>query len=95
MRKLSILDRYLEVLYNIEGLDQSLVPVYARALYGRHQAGWRIPTSTYSRCKELLFYKESLGRHSPYYVDLLKIEDRNNLKVVLSDLCHTMRINLH
>lgn len=94
MRKSTILDKYLEVLYNVEGLEESLIPIYARELHKRHQAGWRIPTSTYTRCKDLLFYKDSLNRHSPYYVDLLKIEDRNNLKVVLLDLCHTMKINL-
>lgn len=85
-------DRYKEVLYNIEGIKESDVPVYAQELAGRSIAGWAIPTSTYKRCKELLLYKENLERNSPYYVDLLKIEDRNNLKIVLLDLCHTMKI---
>lgn len=92
LMKKSILDRYKEVLSNIEGIIESDIESFSNELYRRHSHGWTLPTSTYSRCKELLFYKESLERNSPYYVDLLKIEDRNNLKIVLKDLYHTIKI---
>ena len=90
--KRTVYSKYLELLYNIEGIEEIMVPIYAKELYKRHINGWAIPVSTYRRCKDLLFYKESLGRNSAYYVDILKIEDRNNLKHVLLDLCNTIEI---
>lgn len=92
MNRYDVLDRYKELLYNIEGIEESMVPIYAAELARRHVAGWAIPISTYRRNRDLLVYKSSLDRNSPYYIDLLKIEDRNDLKVVLKDLCFTMKI---
>lgn len=88
----SISDKYREILYNIEGIEESDIPMYLEELLRRHRLGWVLPVTTYRRCKDLLYYKESLGRNSPYYADLLKIEDRNNLKAVLLDIYRTIRI---
>lgn len=88
----TIEDRYTELLNNIEGIDHRSIPIYAREFTRRHKRGWAIPVSTYQRCRDLLYYKESLERNSPYYVDLFKIEDRNNLKIVLLDLYKTIKI---
>ena len=95
MNNLTVKDRYRELLSNIEGMSTKDVETYSRELYRRNRHGWTIPISTYRRCKDLLLYKESLERHSPYYVDLLRIEDRNNLKIVLSDICKTIRVTEH
>lgn len=92
MRNSSISDTYREILSNIEGINDSEVDKYAEEFARRQKRGWTLPITTYRRCKDILYYKESLSRNSPYYVDLLKIEDRNNLKVVLLDLIHTIRI---
>lgn len=88
----SIYDRYFIVVSSIKDIEENRVIPFTRELVRRHSSGWTIPMSTYNRCKDLLFYKESLERHSPYYVDLLKIADIKNLRSVLTDLYHTIKI---
>ena len=91
MRK-SILEKYLDELYQMKELDADSIYPFAKELERRHRGGWRIPTSCYVRCKELLIYKESLERNSPYYVDLLKIENKDDLHTVLLDIYRTIKI---
>ena len=92
MRKKFIRERYRELISNIEGIPDSNIDPFADELYRRHSRGWAVPSSTYARCKHILYYKESLDRPSPYYIDLLKIEDRDALKVVLKDLYNTIKV---
>lgn len=83
MRK-PIYEQYLNIVMTMDEIEDK--NNFVKELVRRHREHRRISDSTYSRCKNILYYKESLGRNSPYYVDLLKIENIEDQKVVLKDI---------
>lgn len=87
-----ILLEYKKLVEHINAIPDSMKDKFSEELYRRHKGGWRLPPSVYLRRRDILFYKESLERNSPYYIDLLKIEDQHNLELVLIDLYNTIRI---
>lgn len=84
--------KYIEVVRRIPFIPDKDKEGFAEELERRHGKWWAMPMSTYKRCEHLLYYKESLGRPSPYYADLLKISDPLSLEEVLLDLYRTMNI---
>lgn len=88
----SVYDRYYRIVDNIEEIPKERVSLFVKELTRRHLRGWRIPNSTYLKLKNLLYYKESLERNSPYYIDLLKIENTSDLKTVIINLYNTIKI---
>lgn len=93
MKKLE--EVYREILDTFPDLTESQKSIYAEEFASRQRNGWRIPISTYNRCKEILYYKESLERPSPYYVDIFKINNYDHIKIVIRDLMKTVRIKLY
>lgn len=88
----SIEEKYADILESIEEVNENLLPIYAKEFACRHRLGYRIPISTYTRCKDILFYKESLHRPSPYYRDLFSITNEDHLKTVILDLYMTIQL---
>ena len=86
--------QYIGILECIEEIPANVREEFAGELYRRHVGKWALPVSTYRRCKKLLFQKKTSER-SPYYYDLFKIENKDNLKVVLIDIYNTMRVRFN
>ena len=88
--KVPIYEQYLNIVMTMSDIENK--NVFVKELVKRHRGGQRLPDSVYQKRKSLLYYKKSLERNSPYYVDLLKIESTDHLKLVLMDIYETIKL---
>lgn len=87
----TIYDKYYRILSNIDTLSTDQVNVYSYIFTVRHKRAAKLPESIVGLHNDSLYYKDTLGKHSPYYVDLLKIEDISILNTILLDIIDTIK----
>ena len=91
----SIYLKYIKVIREIDEIPLRNKAPFAEELVKRHTRWWPIPITTYRRRKHILVYRDKLERESPYYADLLSIENKDHLKTVLLDLYDTMNVKFN